>query len=330
MKILYAIQATGNGHISRARQLIPYLQQRGEVVTILSGSNASLALGINPTFKSKGISLHYKKCGGLNYYKMFTQNGIRNAIHDAKNLPVEKYDLIINDFDFVTAHACKKKKVKSIQFGHQASFISDKTPRPEKISSIGELILKKYAIADQYIGLHFRKYDDHIFPPVIKKDILNANPVDKGHITTYLPSFEKSCLEHHFTSLPDIHFDWFLSEVKEKYRIGNITYNPITNNGFTNSLINSHGIITGGGFETPAEALYLQKKLMSIPIKNHYEQNCNAAAIKDLGAYTLKDIDDSKWQAQIEQWINKPTIKYVQQANKIEETLDKVFELGTT
>ena len=31
MKIFYAIQATGNGHISRAIQLYPYLQKFGEV-----------------------------------------------------------------------------------------------------------------------------------------------------------------------------------------------------------------------------------------------------------------------------------------------------------
>ena len=31
MKIFYAIQGTGNGHLSRAEQLYPYLQKYGEV-----------------------------------------------------------------------------------------------------------------------------------------------------------------------------------------------------------------------------------------------------------------------------------------------------------
>jgi len=30
-KIFYAVQATGNGHVSRAQQLYPYLKQFGEV-----------------------------------------------------------------------------------------------------------------------------------------------------------------------------------------------------------------------------------------------------------------------------------------------------------
>jgi hypothetical protein len=30
MKIFYAVQATGNGHISRAIQLMPYLEKLGD------------------------------------------------------------------------------------------------------------------------------------------------------------------------------------------------------------------------------------------------------------------------------------------------------------
>jgi len=43
-------------------------------------------------------------------------------------------------------------------------------------------------------------------------------------------------------------------------------------------LINCSGVITGGGFETVAEALYLNKRVLTIPIKGQYEQECNAEA----------------------------------------------------
>ena len=42
MKIFYAVQATGNGHVSRAQQLYPYLQKFGEVDFFISGNNANL------------------------------------------------------------------------------------------------------------------------------------------------------------------------------------------------------------------------------------------------------------------------------------------------
>ena len=56
-------------------------------------------------------------------------------------------------------------------------------------------------------------------------------------------------------------------------------------------MIRSHAVITGGGFETPAEAMYMNKKVLSIPIAKHYEQLSNAAALSDLGVKVLLQID---------------------------------------
>jgi hypothetical protein len=44
MKILFGIQGTGNGHISRAREIVPLLQQYGEVDLIVSGTEAEVSL----------------------------------------------------------------------------------------------------------------------------------------------------------------------------------------------------------------------------------------------------------------------------------------------
>ena len=70
MNIFYAIQATGNGHISRAMELLPFIQQYGNVDIFLSGSNANLKSNIPVTYKSKGVSLFYGNRGGLDYWKM--------------------------------------------------------------------------------------------------------------------------------------------------------------------------------------------------------------------------------------------------------------------
>ena len=67
MKIFYAIQATGNGHLSRATQLYPYLKKMGEVDFFVSGNNASLNVPFPVKYKSKGVSLQYSTCGGLDY-----------------------------------------------------------------------------------------------------------------------------------------------------------------------------------------------------------------------------------------------------------------------
>ena len=171
MKIFYAVQATGNGHVSRAMELLPHLQQYGDVDIFLSGNNSHLALDAPIKYRSKGLSLYYNCKGGLDFWQLakdFQPLRLRQEIRD---LPVEKYDLVINDFDYITAAACAKKKLTSVNFGHQASFQSSLTPRPSVRSTAGEWVLKNYAKASRYIGLHFKSYDDFIFTPVVKKEL---------------------------------------------------------------------------------------------------------------------------------------------------------------
>lgn len=325
MKIFYAIQATGNGHISRAMQLYPYLQKFGTVDFFMSGNNASLKIDLPVKYKSDGCSLHYSKCGGLNYWNIAKNIRPIQMFKDASSLPLKNYDVVINDFDSITSLACKLQKVHSVQFGHQASFASKLTPRPEKKSLMGEIILKHYAPSPQYIGLHFEKYDSFILPPIIKDEIIQAEPKDLKHITVYLPSFQKDCLEKAFNKRSEINFHWFLNDVKLKHTIGNITYYPVNQKQFNQSLINCHGVITGGGFETPAEALYLRKKILSIPIRNHYEQECNAAALKKMGVPVVYEVGDN-FDLIIENWLNKDTPIPNILANTVPDTLQFLFD----
>lgn len=325
MKIFYAIQATGNGHISRAMQLYPYLLKHGTIDFFLSGSNASLDIKLPIKYKSKGCSLHYSKCGGLNYWDIVKNIKPRQIYKDAESLPLKDYDIIINDFDSITSLACKIQNINSVQLGHQASFISSNTPRPEKKSIMGEMILKHYAPSAKNIGLHFEKYDSFILPPIIKDEIIASEPLNLKHLTVYLPSFDKNCLEKAFNRIPEIQFHWFLNTVEKIHTVGNITYFPVNQKKFNRSLITCEGIITGGGFETPAEALYLGKKVLSIPIRNHYEQECNAAALKKMGVPVVYEVGDD-FNTIIENWIdldlNYPKI----QANNIPETLEYLFD----
>jgi len=311
MKIFYAIQGTGNGHISRAEQLYPYLQKHGEVDFFLSGSNAQLQTPLPIKYKSNGISLHYKNTGGMDYGKISKSLGF-NIYKEAKALPIENYDVIINDFEFITSLACTLKKKKSIQFGHQASFQSKLTPRASNFNPLGNWVLNKFVKSTDYLGLHFESYDKNIYNPIIKDEIINAFPIDNGHITVYLPQYSVSFLSPYLLAQSKFNFEIFTKEVKHPTNYKNLTLLPIDNKTFTNSLIQCHGIITAGGFETPAEALYLKKKLLSIPILNHFEQECNGAAMQKLGVTVIKKIDKN---------FNQVFTEWVQAENKTQFTL---------
>lgn len=302
MKIFYAVQATGNGHISRAMEILPYLKKYGEVDIFLSGSNSGLPLNDNVKYRSKGLSLFYSGTGGLSYRKIAGSLAPLRICNEVKHLPVEKYDLVLNDFESITSLACRYKKVKSINFGHQASFMSSKVPRPGKHDLMGEFILKNYARASKYIGLHFENYDDFILPPVVKKEIWNAEPVNKNYITVYLLSYSDAVLKKYLSPLTNYRFEVFSKEVKCKTVSGNITFIPVDKDAFNKSMIGCEAIITGAGFETPAEALYLNKKIMAIPVKGQYEQACNAAALDRFGVKIITDLSHD-FESQFNQWI---------------------------
>lgn len=328
-RIFYAVQATGNGHISRAIQLLPYLQKWGTVDVFLSGANATLPTELPVKYKSKGLSLFYSRCGGLDYKRMWRENSLFRAKKEALHLPVKDYDIIINDFDYITAQACRVRNIPSVHFGHQASFMSDATPRPSRKNLFGEMVLKKYAPATHYIGLHFKPYDHFIFPPVIKDCFTQQSPKDHGHITVYLPAYQQYCLQQTFDKLQHLHFHWFLAGIKQVERISNITYYPISNSLFNQSLLQCHGLITGGGFETPAEALYLGKRLLSIPIRAQYEQQCNAAALAEMGVMVLPDADTDHFDLDIENWLQADIPIIQQTANNIPETLEYLVQMQT-
>lgn len=211
----------------------------------------------------------------------------------------------MNDFEAITSLACRKKNVPSVHFGHQASFISPHTPRPAVKSLAGEWILKNYAKGTVNIGLHFDSFDHFIQPPVIKSEIWNTEPEDHGHITVYLPSYCDRELINVFSKIKGTRFHIFSRQSDTIHKEGNLILAPVDKDAFNKSLITCSGIITGAGFETPAEALYLNKKILAIPIKGQYEQQCNAAALRKIGIKTLPNIDRHFYK-EIDQWLEAP------------------------
>ena len=306
MKIFYAVQSTGNGHISRASEIIPFLKTYGTVDVFLSGNNHSLKNDLPVAYKSKGLSLYYDKEGSVDLWKTLKSIQAKKIWNEAKHLPIEKYDLIINDFECITSLSCKIKKIPSIHFGHQASFVSKKVPRPDKREVTGEWVLKNYASGTQNVGLHLKSYDQNIFPPIIKSSIISASPSNNGHITVYLNHYRDEIIIKYLSQIKDYNFEVFSKEVQSSSVIGKIKILPITQEMFNQSLIHCHGIITGAGFETPSEALYLGKKVMVIPLQGQYEQQCNAKALEEFNAMSVTKLDDDfpkhfkKWIEQFE------------------------------
>jgi uncharacterized protein (TIGR00661 family) len=323
MKILLAIQATGNGHISRAREVIPHLLQYGELDILISGRQADVSLPYLIKYKKQGVSYTFGKKGGIDIIDSIKHFRPIDFFRDIQTFPVNDYDLVINDFEPVTAWACKLKHKPCIALSHQSSFLSQRTPRPEKKDPFAENVFKHYAPVTDAYGFHFKAYDSFIYTPVIRADVRKLEPVNRGHITVYLPAHGDEVLIKHFSRVKDVQWEVFSKHSKLEYTIENVHMKPILNEAFTQSLASGDGLVTAGGFESPAEAIHLRKKVMAIPMNNQYEQQCNANAMKDIGITVVKEIDGS-FVERLKSWVNfafPVNIHYPDMTGKIVEEL---------
>jgi uncharacterized protein (TIGR00661 family) len=304
MNILYAIQGTGNGHLSRAIDIIPELKKYGNLDLFVSGAQAEIVLPYPVKYKSKGLSFYFGKAGGINFIKTFQKNSSRELIKEINNFPVKNYDLIVNDFEPISAWAARKKEVNCVSLSHQAALLSKKSPRPKTIDPFGEWLIKNYAPVKKYVGFHFEEYDKNIFTPVIRGAISEAKVRDDGHYTVYLPAYDDKKLVELFLRISNkIRWHIFSKHTKSPYHVGRISVYPVSGQDFVESVVSGTGVLCGAGFETPAEVLHLNKKLLVVPMKNQYEQHCNAAALKKLGVPVIKKVK-KKHLKKIQKWLD--------------------------
>ncbi|WP_442794300.1 glycosyltransferase family protein [Pelobium manganitolerans] len=327
MKILFAIQGTGNGHISRAREIVPLLEQYGTVDLLISGSQADVSLTQEIKYRFHGFSYVFGKKGGIDFWKTFKSMDLRRFFRDMHSVPFKTYDIIINDFEPITAWACKRYKLHSVSLSHQASFLSKNTPRPKKRGLLAELILKYYAPTTQQIGFHFKSYDSFIRTPVIRNEIRRLQPQNKGHYTVYLPAVDDKLIVQYLHQLPDVQWEVFSKHQRTPYRYKNVKVQYIDNEGFNQSLASSAGLFTGGGFEGPAEALFLKKKVIMMPMKDQFEQACNAAAAEELGIPIIHQINDDLVPT-LRNWVDsdeKVNIHFPDETAEVVDSLIKNF-----
>ncbi len=327
MKILFAIQGTGNGHLSRARDILPHLQAYGEVDILISGTQVDVSLSQEIKYRKKGISFIFGKKGGVDYWETFKRLDPLHFIKDVLSLPLKQYDLIINDFEPVSAWAARLRGRKVIALSHQCSFLSEHTPRPQLKDAFAERLFRYYAPCSIPVGFHFKPYDHFIHTPIIRKEIRELKPERLGHYTVYLPAYDDKLLVKILGRFNDIHWEIFSKHILTPYQAGKIKVMPIHNEAYNLSLSQCEGLLTGGGFEAPAEALFLGKKVFVIPMKGQYEQQCNAEALKQMGVALAYDTDEF-FETTLHNWLYRSDIIRVDFPDNVKEVVAKTIQLA--
>lgn len=325
MKILYAVQGTGNGHLSRAMDVVPCLQSRAEVDVLVSGIQADLKLPFEVKYQLHGLSFIFGKSGGVDLWRTFMSSTVRKFLQEVNSLPIAQYDLVINDFEPIAAWACHMKDKPCIGLSHQAAALDARSPKPKETDRLGKFIMKTYAPTTLNYGFHFKQYSQRIFTPVIRQQIRQLDVTDEGHYTVYLPAYDDARLLKHLKRFPDVRWQVFSKHNKVPFEMQHVKVQPIHNELFIKSLASSSGVLCGAGFETPAESLFLDKKLLVIPMKNQYEQHLNAAALQEMGVTVIKNLKPKNDSA-IEAWLNSKNKVKVDYPDITQQIIDNLLE----
>lgn len=291
MKIFYGVQGTGNGHITRARNMAQELAAAGiEVDFLFTGRKAEDYFDMqvfNAYQTRQGLTFAVQK-GDVNYLNTARQSNFKQFFADKAALDLSAYDLVISDFEPLTSWAAKAQDKTVLGIGHQYAF--DYAIPKQGYNPMAASILKHFAPVTVGIGLHWQHFGQPILPPVIDTTDINTTLQD-NKIIVYLP----------FETLDDIiklllpfsayEFHVYTTDVAVS-PAAHIQLKPISRTAFQHDWASARGVISNAGFELASESLRTGKKILAKPLHKQMEQISNAYALKHLGfGTTMFDLD---------------------------------------
>ncbi|MDD1649337.1 MAG: glycosyltransferase, partial [Methylococcaceae bacterium] len=125
MKIFYGVQGTGNGHITRARALAPKFKAAGADVTwLFSGRprDAYFEMEVFGDYQSRAGLTFQAAHGNVHYIRTTLRNNLVKFVNDIRSLAWRGFDLVITDFEPVTAWAAWRQGFLTVGIGHQFAF----------------------------------------------------------------------------------------------------------------------------------------------------------------------------------------------------------------
>lgn len=323
MRILYGIQGTGNGHLSRAEEIVPILKKMAQVDVLISGNQSQIKSSFDVQYKRNGLTFLASKDGRVDLFRTIINSSPIKLIKEIKNFNSKKYDLVISDFEPISAWSALINGIPCVELSHQAAVLNKNAPQPENKDRISSYILNHYCPTKIKYGFHFQKYDERIFTPIIRSQIRELNPSNKGYYTVYLPAYHDYVLWQILDQF-DVEWHVFSKYSKQPYQFNKIRFSPINNDSFKQSLENCEGVVCGAGFELPSEALFLQKKLMVIPMVGQFEQACNAESLRKMGVTVLPTFD-LVFHRTIANWIETSNIVSVNYLDYTEDILSNLI-----
>jgi uncharacterized protein (TIGR00661 family) len=282
LQILYGVQGTGNGHISRSREIIRCLKADGHQVRVMvSGRDPALLWDMEvfePFIAREGLTFATRR-GRLHYLQTARRLNLVRFYADIRAFDARGVDLVVTDFEPVSARIARRHRLPSIGIGHQYAF-RHRIPIAG-VDPAALFVIRRFAPADHCLGLHWHHFDQPILPPVVPRQ-MPSGPAALAHkVLVYLPFEDMADIRRLLTPFEGYRF-FIYHQLPAASDEGHLHLRTYSRQGFLEDLAESGAVITNAGFELASEALHLGKKVLVKPLARQMEQMSNAKALVQL------------------------------------------------
>ncbi len=209
-----------------------------------------------------------------------------------KDLRKIKYEIIFNFYEPACTfyNFIAREKFRTIGISHQNIYLHPDFKFPEK-NTLNANFLKNYtkliAKSSRFnIALSFYPLSNIavknliVTGPLLREKVKNLEPIREQFILIYLAYHEllEEVIQWH-NKHPMVNIHCFTDKpgiVGVEKLTDNFSLHAIDEDQFIDHLSRCNGLVTTAGFESVSEAMYLDKSVMMVPIKNHFEQYCNS------------------------------------------------------
>lgn len=282
MKLLYGVQGTGNGHLSRARAMARAFAGSSIQVDYLFSGRAPEQFFDMECFGAyttrRGFTF-VNRNGRVDYRRTLLGNDYLRFLRDVLALDLASYDAVVTDFEPITAWAGRMRGKRVISMGHQPAFDHAVPMAARDLRTM--LVMRLFAPGDVRVGMHWSKFGAPILPPLID---VGDEPV--GHrrdkVLVYLPFESQARVQALLAGIAGYQFYVYAPGLAHEQR-GHLHLRPTSLAGFRRDLHDCAAVLCNAGFELSSECLALGKRLLVKPQGRQMEQASNALALRELG-----------------------------------------------
>jgi uncharacterized protein (TIGR00661 family) len=374
-KFVFAVQGEGRGHLTQALSAYEILTRQGHSVScVIVGSssnrqvpefftrkfNVPVVSVASPNFttdkKSKSIRLGRTVLDNLLRIKEY-----RNSLRTIRNLLKEHQpDFVINFYEpLIAVHAMTHKcPFRIIAIAHQYIYLHPgfRFPGGKNLQSTAITEYTRLTAYGSELQLAISMYNMppaknrklQVCPPLLRKQIFELETAEEDFILVYLlnSGYAQDIVRYHKKN-PHIKLVCFTDskEVREQHHgelrlHENLIFHSLSDFKFLDLMARCRGLVCTAGFESVCEAMYLDKPVMMVPVKGHYEQYCNARDASRIGAgifaeeFDISKIEecflfyDKKKNEKYREWVNsfESQLLFIQCIESLDKEPDKQIE----